>query len=250
MLQENISEENASQKTIFCVCLDCVFYQHKAISVALACYTLTDNIIVAITRDALDEGYLLLLPFGQSGNAVTAYLRPSAFTFPESLKLPTCTSSTYPRYPAAAARDCLQNLDSETFWDGKATWGHTGLPFPNIWSYFGSTPLQEESFPPLSSLSDPLSRQTHTGLVTVPGCKLRLHKLGKAFTRCTGRHKGTKIWRAILSLPSGTQRINSPKSLRQSLSLLLMQTVFPCNWKWAPLQDPTCFYCLSLLSLQ
>lgn len=168
---------------------------------------------MAITRDALEEDYLLLLHLAEREGCHCVFVTLSLY-LSRKFEASNQLSSTYPTYPAAEAQDSLQNLDSEAFWDGKATREHTGLPFPNIWSYFGSTQLQGESFPPLPPRTDPLRKQTHAGLVTAPGRKLQLHKLGKALTRCTGRHKGTKIWIAFLFLPSSTQRTDSPKSLR------------------------------------
>lgn len=47
-------------KNIFSVFHLTCFYQHRIISTALACYTLTANTIKGVTRDVLDEDYLLL----------------------------------------------------------------------------------------------------------------------------------------------------------------------------------------------
>lgn len=88
--------------------------------------------------------------FGQSGlregKAVLVF-RLHSLPVPESTKLPTCTCSTY---PTILSGDRLQNLDSEILKDVKVIWVHTGLSFPPTVSHFGSSQLQQRSFPPCS----------------------------------------------------------------------------------------------------
>ena len=104
-LQESISEHIFKNYFLCLAWLD--FKEYKTISIALACYALTANTIKAVTRDVSDEDYLLLSivaekePIwaewaeGRKGCS-GVWCSPHSLPFLESLKLPTCTHSTYP----------------------------------------------------------------------------------------------------------------------------------------------------------
>lgn len=94
-------------KNIFSVFHLTCFYQDRIISTALACYTLTANTIKGVTRDVLDEDYLLLQIVeekvliwaewaegrkGCSGFCCSLH----SLLFPASIKLPACTCSSHP----------------------------------------------------------------------------------------------------------------------------------------------------------
>lgn len=89
----------------------------------------------------------------REGKAVLVFA--AAFThylFQKALRFTPRLGSTY---PTILSRDSLWNPDWEVWRDGKAIWVHTGLPFPPMFSHFGSSQPQQRSFPPRSAPTRP-----------------------------------------------------------------------------------------------
>lgn len=159
-LQESISEHILKNYFLCLARLD--FYQYKTISIAPACYALTANTIKAVTRcfrwrlfitAMVAEKELIWAEWAEGRKGCSGvHCSLHSLPFPESIKLPACTCSTY---PTILSGDSLQHLDSEILRDEKAIWVHTGLPFPPMVSHFGSSQLQQRSFPPLSPPTRP-----------------------------------------------------------------------------------------------